>query len=177
MFQFPGFPPSSLCVQLAVAVGSTAGFPHSDIAGSQPAHDSPALFAVCHVLHRLLTPRHPPFAFSRLSRHTETAHHLYVCLARMLLPIRLLKCRVINPLADNRHTVGFCFAKPLSLDEVQCTFASFASKPVGLSRLERLTSPLSEECSNRLSYRPKTNRRSGRGMVPILPEHTAFHST
>ena len=36
--------------------------PHSDIHGSTPARGSPWLFAACHVLHRLLVPRHPPNA-------------------------------------------------------------------------------------------------------------------
>jgi hypothetical protein len=67
MFQFPWFPPSGLCVQPAVTGSSPAGFPHSDIAGSLPAHGSPTLFAVYHVLLRLLTPRHPPFAFFRFA--------------------------------------------------------------------------------------------------------------
>src|ERR1700733_15936041 len=40
----------------------TRGFPHSDIHGSKPARGSPWLFAACHVLHRLLVPRHPPNA-------------------------------------------------------------------------------------------------------------------
>ena len=35
-------------------------FPHSDIPGSAPVHGSPRLIAVSHVLHRHLTPRHPP---------------------------------------------------------------------------------------------------------------------
>jgi hypothetical protein len=38
------------------------GFPHSDIRGSTIARISPRLFAACHVLHRLLVPRHPPNA-------------------------------------------------------------------------------------------------------------------
>ena len=38
------------------------GFPHSDIHGSTGARPSPQLFAACHVLHRLLAPRHPPNA-------------------------------------------------------------------------------------------------------------------
>src|SRR5579862_5097482 len=38
------------------------GLPHSDIHGSKPARGSPWLFAACHVLHRLLVPRHPPNA-------------------------------------------------------------------------------------------------------------------
>ena len=65
MFQFPGFPLVGLCVQPPVTSVPLAGFPHSDITGSQPAHGSPMLFAVYHVLRRLLMPRHPPFAFVR----------------------------------------------------------------------------------------------------------------
>ena len=47
------------------------GFPHSDMVGSQPAHGSPTLFAVYHVLRRLLAPRHPPFAFGHFLSHAE----------------------------------------------------------------------------------------------------------
>lgn len=35
------------------------GLPHSDIRGSTIARISPRLIAACHVLHRLLVPRHP----------------------------------------------------------------------------------------------------------------------
>ena len=35
-------------------------FPYSDIPGSALVHSSPGLIAVSHVLHRHLTPRHPP---------------------------------------------------------------------------------------------------------------------
>ena len=42
------------------------GFPHSDIRGSTIARISPRLFAACHVLHRLLAPRHPPNALFSL---------------------------------------------------------------------------------------------------------------
>src|SRR5271156_3984587 len=42
------------------------GLPHSDIHGSTPARGSPWLFAACHVLHRLLVPRHPPNALLSL---------------------------------------------------------------------------------------------------------------
>jgi hypothetical protein len=57
MFQFPGF---------ASLAGYTlrCGFPHSDIHGSTGARPSPQLFAACHVLHRLLAPRHPPNALT-----------------------------------------------------------------------------------------------------------------
>ena len=55
------------------------GLPHSDIHGSKPARGSPWLFAACHVLHRLLMPRHPPNALIALDTHDEPnqwpSHH------------------------------------------------------------------------------------------------------
>ncbi len=61
MFQFPRFAlPHYVFMWQYPLLG---GFPHSDIHGSMPARGSPWLFAACHVLHRLLVPRHPPNAF------------------------------------------------------------------------------------------------------------------
>ena len=40
----------------------SSGFPHSDISGSLDICSSPKLFAAYHVFHRLLVPRHPPYA-------------------------------------------------------------------------------------------------------------------
>ena len=60
MFQFPGF--ASTHYVFMCRYPSLGGFPHSDIHGSKPARGSPWLFAACHVLHRLLVPRHPPNA-------------------------------------------------------------------------------------------------------------------
>ena len=40
------------------------GFPHSEISGSMDICSSPKLFAAYHVFHRLLVPRHPPYALS-----------------------------------------------------------------------------------------------------------------
>jgi hypothetical protein len=60
MFQFPRFPSIPLCVQGRIPLDRSRGFPHSDIPGSTPVHGFPRLFAVSHVLHRHLAPRHPP---------------------------------------------------------------------------------------------------------------------
>ena len=43
------------------------GFPHSEISGSTPVCGSPKLIAAYRVLHRLLAPRHPPYALSSLT--------------------------------------------------------------------------------------------------------------
>ena len=45
----------------------SAGFPHSDISGSLDICSSPKLFAAYHVFHRLLVPRHPPYALSSIT--------------------------------------------------------------------------------------------------------------
>jgi len=66
MVHFPELAHTSLCIQPAVAGVHPAGFPHSEIPGSKPACGSPRLIAACHVLHRLLAPRHPPYALSSL---------------------------------------------------------------------------------------------------------------
>ena len=49
----------------------TGGFPHSEIRGSTIARISPQLIAACHVLHRLLAPRHPPNALIALNNTTN----------------------------------------------------------------------------------------------------------
>ena len=66
MVHFPELAHTRLCIQRAVTGVHPVGFPHSDIPGSKPACGSPRLFAACHVLHRLLAPRHPPYALSSL---------------------------------------------------------------------------------------------------------------
>ena len=67
MVHFPGFAPSRLWIQRGVSRFCRDGFPHSEIPGSMPACGSPGLIAACHVLHRLLLPRHPPCALSSLT--------------------------------------------------------------------------------------------------------------
>ncbi len=64
MFQFPGF--ASTHYEFMCGYLLPGGLPHSDIHGSKPARGSPWLFAACHVLHRLLMPRHPPNALITL---------------------------------------------------------------------------------------------------------------
>ena len=67
MFQFPGFAPSRLCIQRAVAGFSGAGFPIRISPGQSLCSGSPTLFAATYVLLRLLVPRHPPCALSSLA--------------------------------------------------------------------------------------------------------------
>ena len=56
-----------LCIQYTLRDSSSRGFPHSDICGSKLICSSPQLFAACHVLLRLLMPRHSPYALLSLN--------------------------------------------------------------------------------------------------------------
>ena len=52
----------TLCIGVRIPEVCSGGFPHSDISGSLDMCSSPKLFAAYHVFHRLLVPRHPPYA-------------------------------------------------------------------------------------------------------------------
>jgi hypothetical protein len=66
MFQFPGF--AARAYGFGPGYPQRGGLPHSDMRGSTLARNSPRLIAACHVLHRLLAPRHPPDALLSRSR-------------------------------------------------------------------------------------------------------------
>ena len=55
--------------------------PHSEIHGSKGARPSPRLIAACHVLHRLLPPRHPSNALESLDRSSLAFMHGEDCAA------------------------------------------------------------------------------------------------
>ena len=58
----PRVPFHTLWIGVWMTEVCSAGFPHSEISGSQDMCSSPKLFAAYHVFHRLLVPRHPPCA-------------------------------------------------------------------------------------------------------------------
>ena len=58
----PQVPLINLCIQLMIYDSSPYVFPHSEIHGSRLICSSPWLIAACHVFHRLLMPRHSPYA-------------------------------------------------------------------------------------------------------------------
>ena len=106
MVHFPRFARTRLCIHRAVLRFYRSGFPHSDIPGSKPACGSPRLFAACHVLHRLLPPRHPPCALSSLTikftQHTPDCSGPH--LANLTVPLLLLIAT--HPL-QMRHTSSY----------------------------------------------------------------------
>ena len=67
MFQFRAFPSYTYLIQYMIHRYCLCVFPHSEISGSQLICSSPKLIAACHVLHRLLMPRHSPCALISLT--------------------------------------------------------------------------------------------------------------
>ncbi len=106
------------------------GLPHSDIHGSKPARGSPWLFAACHVLHRLLMPRHPPNA-------------LIVRLIRNSLQLSAFSCQN-DPTADrleltaHHHAQKQTIHRPIggrgSLLKLTILILSFYSTPLNAQR-------------------------------------------
>ena len=69
MFQFPAFAPIGLYIQPSVtpsALTVTPGFPIRTPQDQSLFDNSPGNFAAFHVLHRLITPRHPPYTLNSL---------------------------------------------------------------------------------------------------------------
>ena len=63
----PRVPHATLWIHVTFHDSSPWGFPHSEICGSKLICSSPQLIAACHVLHRLLMPRHSPCALISLN--------------------------------------------------------------------------------------------------------------
>ena len=99
MFQFPGF--ASYTYVFSARYLLLGGFPHSEISGSTIARISPKLIAACHVLHRLLAPRHPPSALNSLSPTTHAPTR------RTISPTRRYSC--------SRHSSMLSITQPMRL--------------------------------------------------------------
>ena len=77
MFQFPTFARNGLCIQPLVTPSGfpvTPGFPIRRSQDQCLFDGSPGLIAACRVLHRLITPRHPPCTLSSLITFTAGRH-------------------------------------------------------------------------------------------------------
>ena len=74
MFQFRRFPTYAYLIQRRLTEYCSAGFPHSEIHGSKLMCSSPWLIAACHVLRRLLMPRHSPCALCSLTSSPQAPY-------------------------------------------------------------------------------------------------------
>ena len=71
MFQFRRFPTYTYLIQCTLHGYCPCGLPHSEISGSMDICSSPKLIAACHVLRRLLMPRHSPCALYNLTNQKQ----------------------------------------------------------------------------------------------------------
>lgn len=134
---------------------------------------SPWLIAAFYVLHRLLAPRHPPYALSSLitkvnlfyiplpfRKRTLTETQRQIVIALQLLSILITVCRCQRTSPNQLLVPRFLTLKNFLLSEkFMCQYFSkfiFHSffEMVGLTGLEPVTLRLSSACSNQLSYRP-----------------------
>ena len=87
-----------LWIHLTITDFSSARFPHSEIHGSTPICGSPWLIAACHVLLRLLMPRHSPYALSSLTfmlpLSSDSSFSLLVFKPFLITLISLYGCNV-----------------------------------------------------------------------------------
>ena len=77
MFQFRRFPAYAYLIQRTLPEYCSGGLPHSEIHGSMDICSSPWLIAACHVLRRLLMPRHSPCALYSLTNRKLTISRLF----------------------------------------------------------------------------------------------------
>ena len=82
MFQFRRFPSYAYFIQRRMTGYCPAGLPHSEISGSMDICSSPKLIAACHVLLRLLMPRHSPCALSSLTCSSQSPLRFVSALAK-----------------------------------------------------------------------------------------------
>ena len=80
MFQFRRFPAYAYLIQRTLHGYCPCGLPHSEIHGSMDICSSPWLIAACHVLHRLLMPRHSPSALYSLTNRKRTLARSRLCI-------------------------------------------------------------------------------------------------
>ena len=107
MFQFRRFPTYTYLIQCTLHGYCPCGLPHSEICGLQDICSSPQLIAACHVLLRLLMPRHSPCAlFSLTFRRGK--------LRALRFRLKAKTSFASLPLLSNcSHCVGLQFVLPL----------------------------------------------------------------
>ena len=165
MFQFRRFPSYTYLFQYMIRNLLLRGFPHSDICGSRLICSSPQLFAACHVLLRLLMPRHSPCALYSLTFPLSCSRFFKNYMSNLLLSGFFFK--IVFPTistsyiyySDNILLSSLCFpfVTLLIISSFVIQFSrclSHCTSVVGSSGLEPPTLRLSVVRSNQLSYEP-----------------------
>ena len=99
MFQFPTYPLITLLFHVMIPRHLRLDeFPHSDICGSRIICIFPQLFAACHVLHRLLIPRHSPYALISLTFYLSILF-FWILFIRLFPSLIILRVTYISIIA------------------------------------------------------------------------------
>ena len=126
MFQFPSLASVTYVFSDGSRGFAAGGFPIRKSPGQSLLGGSPELIAACHVLHRLLTPGHPPCALVRLTttqrmKEFRTAHSESVVkeqerkISRSVLPKLLsIKPRYRHPAPFGRRMVEVNGIEPMA---------------------------------------------------------------
>ena len=138
--------------------GSTAvrrtGFPHSEIPGSKLVCSSPGLIAAYRVLHRLLAPRHSPYALSSLTTSVSSSRD-----AVTFRPKPEATCACVSSFL--LHTAMCVFRKELP-------FAGYSVVKDPRCRLSARRMNFSFYCASRLSQ--ARARRFAKRRSAVLPD-------
>ena len=165
MFHFPSFASPRLCVhQGDIQALPWMGCPIRKSSDHGLFSGSPGLIAANHVLHRLLAPRHPPFALSSL---IINHYSIFSCQRTIGSTIRLVEVNGVEPMTScvqgrrsptelhPQHFAHFIVrSQSRSHKLYRPPTLNSSLTVVGLDRLELSTSRLSGVRSNHLSYRP-----------------------
>ena len=119
MFQFRRFPTYCYFIHSTLTRYCRAGFPHSDIHGSQDICSSPWLFAACRVLHRLLMPRHSPCALISLTSSSQSPLASVSGTSQRLLPQTALASLLL--LSNSKHALNLLFGAATLLWSHSCS--------------------------------------------------------
>ena len=124
MFQFRRFPTYTYLIQCTLLEYCSSGFPHSEISGSTDICSSPKLIAACHVLRRLLMPRHSPCALYSLTNQKQTS----ACSRCELCRQSQRNCnRYPNIFSDAIPQLKFTLSIPLSMETSLLPYFTYES--------------------------------------------------
>ena len=118
MFQFRRFPAYAYLIQRTLHGYCPCGLPHSEIPGSMDICSSPRLIAACHVLRRLLMPRHSPCALYSLTNQKQifTCSRCELCRLHKDLEIVIV---TLHPFGCC-STIKICFCALSSTEPLCC---------------------------------------------------------
>jgi hypothetical protein len=149
MFHFPSFASGTYGFSAGSRGFAAGGFPIRKSPGQSLLGGSPELIAACHVLHRLLTPGHPPCALIRLI--TTQRMKKFRTHSRNRLSKNPGRAVLRAPIRKNRTMIRTMYSASLA--------------PVGGGERDRTDDLLvANQALSQLSYTPgKSRYRSGRG--------------